>query len=92
MNITRIKKILLNIKPIKEIHDVHIWSIDGDYNVLSIHITVNQNISINDYNNIKRWSEVVLIGENIQHATIEICNEMNRVCLKKNFIICSYLL
>lgn len=86
MDITRIKKILLNIKPIKEIHDVHIWSIDGDYNVLSIHITVNQNISINDYNNIKQNVREALINENIQHATIEICNE-GEPCLYKEKIL-----
>jgi cobalt-zinc-cadmium efflux system protein len=86
MDIARIKNILLNIKPIKEIHDVHIWSIDGDYNILSIHITLNQNSSIKEYNSIKKKVRSALIGENIQHATIEICNE-NEACMFKEQIL-----
>jgi len=86
MDIARIKNILLNIKPIKEIHDVHIWSIDGDYNILSIHITLNQNSSIKEYNSIKKKVRSALIGENIQHATIEICNE-NEACMFKEKIL-----
>jgi cobalt-zinc-cadmium efflux system protein len=82
MDIARIRNILLNIKPIKEIHDVHIWSIDGNYNILSIHITINQSISIDDYNNIKQNVRKALIKENIQHATIEICSE-NEPCIYK---------
>ena len=82
IDIARIRKIILNIKQIKEIHDVHLWSIDGDYNVLSVHITVNEDISTNDYINIKQYVRNVLTNENIHHATIEICHE-NELCMYK---------
>jgi cobalt-zinc-cadmium efflux system protein len=86
MNVPKIRKLLSNIKEIKEIHDIHIWSIDGNYNVLSIHVTVKEGTSVNDYNNIKQNVRAALVNENIHHATIEICGE-NEPCLYKEEIL-----
>ena len=86
IDIARIRKLLLSIKPIKEIHDVHIWTVDGDYNVLSVHITIDENISTNDYNKIKQYVRNVLTSENIHHATIEICLENEQCMYKENIL------
>jgi cobalt-zinc-cadmium efflux system protein len=75
MDIGKIKNVLLTIKDIKDVHDAHIWTMDGNYNVFSIHITVDKGAHTDNYNSIKKLVRASLESCNIQHATIEICRE-----------------
>lgn len=70
-NTKDIEQQILNLPKISGIHDIHIWTLDGKYNILTIHLVVKE---INDFlelKEIKNQVKNLLKDLNIQHITIE---------------------
>ena len=59
------------IEQIEDIHDLHIWSLDEEYNVLTVHVTLKESMSMEDLIGLKGGIRGVLEEEGIHHATIE---------------------
>ncbi|MBQ9072592.1 MAG: cation transporter [Bacilli bacterium] len=81
ININEIKKHILKIKGVKDVHHIHIWSIDGYNNYATIHI-------VSDGKN-KKLKELVkeeLKEHGINHTTIELEN-IDEVCDEKDCTI-----
>ena len=74
---------LKDIEQIENIHDLHIWSLDEKYNVLTVHVTLKKSVPMENLIELKRVIRTVLKEEEIHHATIEfeipneLCNFMN---------------
>ena len=66
INIDNLKKELLKIEDIKDIHHIHIWSLDSVNNYATMHIVINKN-NKNIKNNVRKK----LKDYNINHVTIE---------------------
>jgi cobalt-zinc-cadmium efflux system protein len=62
---------LREIENIADIHDLHIWSLDEDYNVLTVHIVLKKTMAMEKLAELKMQIRSVLKGEKIQHATME---------------------
>lgn len=62
---------LNGIKNIAGVHDLHIWSLDEEYNVLTVHIVLNEALPVEKLMALKKHIRTVLKAEKIQHATIE---------------------
>ena len=62
---------LEKFEEIDSIHDLHVWSIDGNYNVLTVHVVLKQTATMNDMAQLKADIRASLETEGIQHATIE---------------------
>lgn len=67
ISIEKIKEHLLKIKNIKDIHHIHIWSMDGINNYATMHIVIKKQ----DYH-IKETIREHLKTYNINHVTIEL--------------------
>ena len=68
------------------IHDLHIWSLDEGYHVLTVHIILKEALPMEQLAEQKRRIRAILKEENIQHATIEF--EMpDEACVFEN---CTY--
>lgn len=67
----KIEKSLLNFAEVIEVHDCHIWSMDGDYHVFSAHLVLDQPYNLHELANIKQKAKVLLEEMNISHATLE---------------------
>jgi len=65
-----IKKIK-EIEKIANIHDLHIWSLDEDYHVLTVHIRLATTLPMEQLAELKTQIRAVLKNEKIAHATIE---------------------
>ena len=78
ISVEKIKKHLLDIKEIEDVHHIHIWSMDGFSNYLTMHI-VTENKNIKELKN-KIRKEMSELG--ISHTTIEIENK-NDNCEEK---------
>ncbi len=77
INIDSIKEHLLNIKGIKDIHHIHVWSLDGYNNYATIHI-----VEDGKNKNIKKLVKEELKEHNISHTTIEL-EKIGEECLEK---------
>jgi cobalt-zinc-cadmium efflux system protein len=60
---------------ISNVHDLHYWSMDGEYNILSVHIIVNSQLNMEEIIKLKLEIKSELKELNIQHSTIEIEQE-----------------
>ena len=62
---------LKDIEQIENIHDLHIWALDEEYNVLTVHVTLKNSLLMEKLVELKGDIRAVLKEEEIQHATIE---------------------
>jgi cobalt-zinc-cadmium efflux system protein len=62
---------LKTIENIAGIHDLHIWSLDEAYNVLTVHIILNETLPVERLVELKKQIRSILKEEEIEHATIE---------------------
>lgn len=66
-----IRKTLNDLPGVESIHDLHIWSMDSEYMVLSVHLVVNEATDRTAWQALRRQAHDVLTAHGIQHATIE---------------------
>ncbi|MEG1649818.1 MAG: cation diffusion facilitator family transporter, partial [Rikenellaceae bacterium] len=67
LNIDQLKSSIEEIKEIENIHDLHVWTLDGTSHVMTLHVTT----SASDKSDLKE--QIYAIGHNyhIEHITIE---------------------
>jgi cobalt-zinc-cadmium efflux system protein len=66
-----IKKQVEEFTELSEIHDIHSWSMDGIYNVVTFHAVLKENKTQDELENLKSRIKAKLIKFNISHITIE---------------------
>ena len=59
------------IANVESVHDVHIWSMDGEYNIFSAHLVVNDDLSAKEIIEIKNQARKIFRKFNISHETLE---------------------
>lgn len=79
INLKKIHRTLLDIPNVKDFHDCHSWSMDGEYNILSVHLIIDKNLSLSELESIKKETKQKLHSNGIDHATIEFEME-NETC------------
>lgn len=60
-----------NLDTITDFHDLHIWSLDGNYNILSTHLRLKENLSNQEVALLKKKIRNQLLELNVHHATLE---------------------
>jgi cobalt-zinc-cadmium efflux system protein len=71
VDLEKIHDRLQSLEEVIEIHDCHIWSMDGNYNVLTVHLRLNKNYSLEELGLLKVKVREKLKTEPIHHLTIE---------------------
>lgn len=61
-----------SIEHVTDVHDIHIWSMDGLYNVLTVHLVVDKETGTSQIGSIREVAIAILKEENIQHPTVQI--------------------
>jgi cobalt-zinc-cadmium efflux system protein len=67
-----IKLKLESIEGVQEIHDLHIWSLDGNNHISSLHIVLGSNLDEEGIIRVKQDVRLLFDKLNIQHVTVEI--------------------
>jgi len=62
---------LKHIKNVAGVHDLHIWSLSEEYNVLTVHVVLHNTMPMEELADLKKQIREILNEEEIQHATIE---------------------
>lgn len=60
------------ISGVSDVHDVHVWTIDGLKNILTAHVVVTEDLSIQDCSILKKSIHAEMHDANIEHCTLEI--------------------
>jgi cobalt-zinc-cadmium efflux system protein len=72
ISIEEIEKFLEEKTEALSVHHTHIWTIEGERNMLSTHIKIPDNYNSQDIINLKKDVRKLLSEKNIEHVTIEI--------------------
>lgn len=67
----KIEAYLEDKKGIQSFHDLHIWSMDGEYHVLTVHLVLEKGIIGEKADELKQEIRKELSSMNISHATLE---------------------
>lgn len=70
-DVKEVERRLLSYPEIKEIHDIHVWSMDGAYNIMTAHIVVHHKGSFKELEPLKNKIREDLGELHIEHATLE---------------------
>lgn len=74
VDMQQLVKDLARIKGVKDIHDLHVWSLDGSYHVASFHVVINKKDEVTA-SEIKEKLMEKLQEYDIQHPTIQLESE-----------------
>ncbi|HEX8038290.1 MAG TPA: cation diffusion facilitator family transporter [Chryseosolibacter sp.] len=75
VNEEQIRKKVLSIPGVKNLHDLHFWTMDGRYNVMTLHVVVEESQSVEQRERIKREVKHELQHLQVRHSTVEIESE-----------------
>lgn len=70
VDLEHVKELILALPNVEDVYHPHVWSLDGEVNVLTIHIQL-KNVDMTEAQEIKSRVRDLLADLNIQHATIE---------------------
>ena len=71
LDLSVIENELRTLNNVEDIHDVHAWSLDGKYHVLSLHVVISQITDQESLVLLKNQIRVQLHKMGIEHSTIE---------------------
>ena len=56
---------------VEDVHDLHVWTVDGTYNVLTVHVVLSNALTMEKLAELKEEIRETLHEEGIEHVTIE---------------------
>jgi cobalt-zinc-cadmium efflux system protein len=59
------------IPEVMDVHDCHIWTMDGDYHILSIHVVISNALDLSQISELKERIKTKLKDHKIDHITLE---------------------
>ena len=68
----KVKPVLEGVPGVKEVHDLHVWTLDGEKNIASAHLIVSDVASREDVIKVKHEAVDKLKEMGIDHLTVEI--------------------
>lgn len=63
---------MLSVDHVSALHHLHLWSLDGEHHVLSVHVVTDCTFDLTRYNALKVQLAERLAGFNLAHTTLEI--------------------
>jgi cobalt-zinc-cadmium efflux system protein len=72
LDINEIESKILNIDFVNSIHHMHIWSLEGEHNVFTAHIKIDDNSNLNSFKKVKSDVKNILKEYKFEHYTVEV--------------------
>lgn len=71
IDIDVIKEEVKKLNNIIDVHHIHVWSIDGNEILLTMHVLISKSVTKKNYENVKKSIKECLLEKGINHSTIE---------------------
>ncbi|MCC9166832.1 cation diffusion facilitator family transporter [Pontibacter harenae] len=72
LDIQDIQTKLEKLPPIRSVHDLHVWSLDGTNHILTLHAVVDANLQMQEAEQIKQQVRAAMANMEIKHVTVEL--------------------
>lgn len=69
---SKITQALMDIPLVSNVHDLHVWTMDGEFNVLTTHIVLQSGSGMEDMQVVRQLAIKILSEHDIQHPTLQI--------------------
>lgn len=56
---------------VADVHHVHVWTLDGEYHLLSAHVAMTENPTLEELEEIKHQAKTILADHGVDHVTLE---------------------
>lgn len=74
LDLDQVKQTILEIDGVEGVHDLHVWSVDGEYNVMTVHVVLQSDFQPEAHHTLKLLIREKLSHLGIQHITMELEN------------------
>ena len=71
VNIETIRQEVLQLGEIADVHDMHVWTLDGNYHVLSAHLVLHQRRPMDELATVRGRVNQLLKRHSINHITVQ---------------------
>lgn len=71
VDLEEISRRLKSIPEVTNVHDCHVWSMDGNYNVLTLHLQLNADFKLSKQASLKEEVKSKLSNVSVHHITVE---------------------
>ncbi len=71
-DISEINNQLANLEHVASVHHLHIWSLDDEHSVLTVHLVSNKSLDSREYTELKMQFREIMQAHGIYHSTLEI--------------------
>ncbi len=71
VDMTEISAHIQQFDGVENVHDLHVWTVDGTYNVLTVHVVLSNALTMEKLAELKEEIRETLHQEGIEHVTIE---------------------
>ncbi|WKN31112.1 cation diffusion facilitator family transporter [Porifericola rhodea] len=71
VDIDKVKSALESLEEVQDTHDTHLWTLDGNYNILSVHLVINNNMRLSELAELRMKVNKKLKSYHIDHITIQ---------------------
>ena len=75
VNLEAVKKDIKSVKGVIGMHDIHVWSLEGETDVFSAHVVLDEETLANQSQQTKQVIKDKLLTHHIEHSTIELESE-----------------
>jgi cobalt-zinc-cadmium efflux system protein len=82
VRIEQVRARIATLDHVADIHDVHLWTLDGEYNILTVHLRLKEVTQFTDAIRVKERVKKALSDLPIQHITVEIEGETDECALQ----------
>ena len=72
LDINEIESKILNIDFVNSIHHMHVWSLEGEHNVFTAHVKIDDNSNLNNFKKVKFDVKDILKEYKFEHYTVEV--------------------
>lgn len=71
LELEQVKESMLRFSEVHDVHDLHAWSADGEYNILTLHVVLKEELSTEQQRLLKHRIRNSMQKQGVQHTTIE---------------------
>jgi cobalt-zinc-cadmium efflux system protein len=72
VDMDEVQRAIVKMEGVRSVHDLHAWSVDGQYNVLTIHVVLQREQTMGELGLLKAAIRDTLLLLGVQHTTIEL--------------------
>jgi len=72
VNVQEIQNLALKIDGVQEVNDLHVWSLDGEFNIASMHVFYKAEFDLEESESLKSEIRKLFADKGIEHVTLEL--------------------